>query len=238
VKFLVLQHISVEHTGSWRDVMRANGIDWDSVNLDEGEAIPALDGYNALISMGGPMDVFDIAENPWLETEKSVILQAVQERGIAFLGVCLGHQILAEALGGKVGRMAVPEVGQMTVSLNAAGKADPLFQGLDETLTCLQWHGSEIQTPPEACEILASSLACASQAVRIGKRAYGLQFHIEMTAETVCEWGAIPAYKQALEAALGAGALARLDADIATRLPEFNRTAERLFENFIAIVRG
>jgi len=238
VKFLVLQHISVEHPGSWREVMRAHGIAWDSVELDEGEAIPALDGYDALISMGGPMDVFDIAEHPWLAAEKAAILQAVQERGMAFLGACLGHQLLAEALGGKVGRMAVPEVGLMTVSLSAAGKVDPLFQGLDETLSCLQWHGCEIQAPPEACEILASSPACATQAVRMGQRAYGLQFHIEMTAGTVSEWGDIPAYEHALDAALGADALARLDANITAHLPEFNGAAERLFENFIAIVRG
>ena len=62
MKFLVLQHIAVEHPGSWRDVMRDHGIAWDMVELDAGEAIPALDEYDALISMGGPMDVFDVAD--------------------------------------------------------------------------------------------------------------------------------------------------------------------------------
>lgn len=237
MKFLVLQHISVEHPGSWRDVMRDRGIDWDTVELDGGEAIPALGGYDALICMGGPMDVFDEAEHPWLAAEKVAIREAVQERALPFLGACLGHQLLAEALGGTVGRMEAPEVGLMEVALTAAGKADPLFAGLDKTLACLQWHGCEIATPPAGSEILAFSPDCAVQAVRAGQHAYGLQFHIEMTEMTVTEWGGLPAYEKSLEAALGPGALARLDADISARLPIFNATARRLFENFIGLLR-
>ena len=237
MKFLVLQHIAVEHPGSWRDVMRDHGIAWDMVELDAGEAIPALDEYDALISMGGPMDVFDVAEHPWLVTEKSAIREAVQERGMAFLGACLGHQLLAEALGGTVARMALPEVGLMAVSRTAAGGTDPLFDGLDDTLACLQWHGCEIATLPAGCDVLASSSACRVQAIRVGQHAYGLQFHVEMTAQTVAEWAGIPAYEQSLEAALGPGAVARLDADIATNLSAFNATARRLFENFIGLIR-
>jgi GMP synthase-like glutamine amidotransferase len=237
VKFLVLQHISVEHPGAWRDTLRAGGVDWDTVELDAGEAMPPLGGYDALISMGGPMDVFDTAEHAWLKTEKAAIREAVRERGMAFLGVCLGHQLLADALGGTVGRMAAPEVGLMEVALTAAGMADPLFAGLDKSFTCLQWHSCEIQMPPAGCEILAASPACAAQAVRVGRRAYGLQFHIEMTARTVTEWAEIPAYERSLEAALGPSALARLDSGISAGLPKFNAMARRLCENFISLVR-
>ena len=236
VKFLVLQHIAVEHPGSWRDVMGTHGIAWDSVELDEGEAIPALEGYDALICMGGPMDVFDEAEHPWLAAEKAIIREAVRDRAMPFLGACLGHQLLAEVLGGAVGRMAAPEVGLMEVALTASGKADPLFAGLNDTLACLQWHGCEITTPPADSEILASSPGCAVQAVRVGQHAYGLQFHIEMTEMTVAEWGGLPAYEKSLEATLGPGALTRLDADISARLPSINATARRLFENFISLV--
>ena len=236
MKFLVLQHIAVEHPGSWRDVMDAHGIAWDRVELDEGGEIPPLDGYDALISMGGPMDVFDEAEHPWLVAEKVIIREAVQDRAMPFLGACLGHQLLGEVLGGTVDRMAAPEVGLMEVTLTAAGKADPLFAGLDESLACLQWHGCEIATPPVNSEILASSPGCAVQAVRVGRHAYGLQFHIEMTELTVTEWDSLPVYEKSLEEALGPGAVTRLDADISARLSGFNATARRLFENFISLV--
>jgi len=237
MKFLILQHISIEHPGVFRDFMRAGGVAWDAVELDAGEAIPALDGYDALISMGGPMDVFDEAEHPWLKDEKAIIREAVRERDMPFLGFCLGHQLLADALDGEVARMVVPEVGLMEVSLTPAGRADPLFAGLDGPLDCLQWHGCEVSRAPTGGEFLAASGICPAQAMRVGRHAYGLQFHVEMTTETVTEWGAIPAYEQSLETALGTGALARLDADIAAILPKFNATAERIYENFIALLK-
>ena len=166
MKFLVLQHIDIEHPGIFRDFMRADGIAWDTVELDEGEAIPPLDGYDALISMGGPMDVFEEEAHPWLADEKVAIREAVAERDMPFLGVCLGHQLLADALGGRVETMPEPEVGIMTVDLTAAGRADPLLAGLDPAVTCLQWHGCAVTRLPGDAVSLASSPLCAVQAFR------------------------------------------------------------------------
>jgi len=132
--------------------------------------------------------------------------------------------------------MAEPEVGLMEVSLTPAGRADALFDGVGETLACLQWHGCEIGEMPAGGEILAASAGCPVQAIRAGRHAYGLQFHVEMTARTVAEWAAIPAYAQSLESALGDGAVARLDADIAANLAAFNATARRIYENFISLI--
>ena len=217
--------------------MRQAGADWDAVELDAGEAIPPLDAYDALISMGGPMDVFDEDEHPWLAAEKAAIREAVQDRRMPFLGVCLGHQLLADALNGAVGRMVEPEVGLMEVSLTPAGRDDPLFAGLADPLACLQWHGCEISRMPRGGEALAASPVCPVQAVRVGRHAYGLQFHVELTADTVTEWAEVPAYRDSLERALGEGALARLDADIAAKLPAFNASAGRLYENFADLIR-
>ena len=236
MKFLVLQHIDIEHPGIFRDFMRADGIAWDTVELDEGEAIPALEGYDALISMGGPMDVFEEEAHPWLADEKIAIREAVAGRDMPFLGVCLGHQLLADALGGRVETMAEPEVGVMTVSLTESGRGDPLLAGLDPTVTCLQWHGCAVTALPEDSVVLASSPLCAIQAFRVGRHAYGLQYHVELTPTTVAEWGAVPAYQTSLERALGPGGLEPFDAEARRRMPFFNRDARILYDNFIALV--
>ena len=238
MRFLVLQHVAVEHPGIFRDFMRADGIAWDAVELDEGEALPPLAGYDALIVMGGPMDVFEEEAHPWLAAEKALVREAVARRDMPFLGVCLGHQLLADALGGCVETMDEPEVGVMEVALTADGRTDPLLAGLGEAVTCLQWHGCAVTALPDGAAILARSPRCAIQAFRAGRRAYGLQYHVELTPATVAEWGALPAYRASLERVSGPGALEALAAAAARRMPAFNRDARLLYDNFLGLVRG
>ena len=236
MRILVFQHIPVEHPGIFRDFLKADGHSWDAIELDAGDTIPSLDGYDSLWVMGGPMDVWDEDSCPWLIAEKAVIREAVNERAMPFLGLCLGHQLLADALGGRVAAMDKPEVGVMDVDLTPAGQRDPLFAGLPKAMRCLQWHGSEVVEPPPGAEILASSPACPIQAFRIGDRAYALQFHMETTDETVAEWAPVPAYAQSLERIHGPGALTRLEADLAPHMAELNRTAQTLYGNFRSLL--
>ena len=126
-----------------------------------------------------------------------------------FLGVCLGHQMLADALGGRVERMAEAEVGILEVELTEDGRADPLLAGLDRKVTCLQWHGCAVTELPEGGVTLASSDVCAIQSFRVGRHAWGIQYHVEQTPTTVDEWGAVPAYAASLEKTLGPAASAR-----------------------------
>ncbi len=238
MRFLVFQHIACEHPGILRDFLTADGIAWDAVELDEGERIPALDGYDALWVMGGPMDVWEEDQHPWLIDEKRAIHEAVQQRNMPYLGLCLGHQLLAASLGGRVGKMAKPEVGILDVMLTEAGKADPIFAGMATTQQALQWHGAEVQAAPPGAAVLAQSPLCPIQSLRVGERAYGLQYHCELTGATVQEWGEVPAYATSLDATLGPGSMPRLDAAAAARMPAFNRDARQLYDNFMGISFG
>lgn len=238
LRLLVFQHIDIEHPAIFRDFLAEDGVEWDAVELDEGEPIPPLDGYDALWVMGGPMDVWQEDEHPWLVPEKAAVREAVAMRRMPYFGVCLGHQLLGEALGGTVGPMASGEIGVLDVELTPAGAADPLFAGLGPTITSLQWHSAEVSALPPGGVALARSPVCAVQALRVGDRAWGIQFHCEVTAATVPEWGAVPEYRQALEDSLGAEALTRFQAEAAAALPGFNASARKLYDNFMARARS
>ena len=237
-RVLVFQHIAIEHPGVFRDFLRADGIEWTPVELDEGEPIPDLGAYDALWAMGGPMDVWEDDAYPWLAPERAAIREAVVERKMPFFGFCFGHQLLAQALGGEVGPAAVPEIGILEVELTDAGRASSIFEGVTPAHSCLQWHGAEVLHVPPGSRTLAASRDCAVQALGFADHAFSIQYHIEITGDTVREWGAVPAYEQALERAMGEGALAAFEADAAAHMAEFNRSARRIYDNFMRVVRG
>ena len=201
--------------------------------MDEGESPPPLDGFDALWVMGGPMDVWQEDQHPWLISEKALIKDAVADRGMPFLGLCLGHQLLAEALGGEVGPSQTPEIGVMDVQMTELGLAGVWLDGAPEIMPCLQWHSAEITRLPEGAEVLATSPACAVQAMSWGPRAFSAQFHVEIEGDTVSNWAAIPEYAAALDKAFGDGGAAKLDAECAARMGEFNALAERIYTNWM-----
>lgn len=232
MRILVFQHADAEHPGVFRQLLAEDGHDWTAVNLHRGERPPDPEAFDALWVMGGPMDVWQEAEHPWLAEEKAIIRHAVADRGMAFLGLCLGHQLLAEALGGRVGP-GTPEIGVLPVAFTEAGAESLFLDGIEAPFETLQWHGAEVKAAPEGARILATSPACAVQAMSWGPRALSMQFHVEVEPDTVAAWAAIPEYSAALERALGPGAADRLAAECAARMGAFNRLAERIYINWL-----
>lgn len=237
--FLVFQHMAVEHPGIFRKFWRSAAVAWTTIELDQGQAIPRdLERYDALVVMGGPMDVWQLEQHPWLTPEIAAIREFVVTLGRPYLGVCLGHQLLAAALGGQVALATESEVGPCRVRLTTAAWEDPLLHGLASPLTTFQWHSAEVKTLPADAVVLAETDLCRVQAFRIGSCAYGIQFHVEISAETMDDWGSVPAYRRALKATLGANEIDRLAAETLGILPHLNDTARYLSDRFLSLVRS
>ena len=232
MKFLVLQHINIEHPGIFLKFMKEDNIKIDTVELDENEKIPNLDLYDAMIVMGGPIDTWQEEAYPWLKPEKEAIHKFVSINKKPYLGLCLGAQLLSEAIGGKVRKMETPEIGVLKVSLK---DNKSLFKGLNKDLKVLQWHSYEVYDLPSNTNLLASSSECKVQAFSAAN-AFGLQFHVEQTNETVPQWACVPEYKSALENTLGQNALEKFKKDVEENLHVFNNSAKIIYNNFKKII--
>ena len=234
-RVLVIRHSEVDQPGVFAEAMADAGIAWRACDPWRGEAFPALEGYDAVLAMGGPQQADEEHLHPWLAPEKALLRDAVA-RGMPVLGVCLGCQLLADAHGGAVGPLPQGEVGILDYRLTAEGRTDALFAGLPRAPLTMQWHLYAVSALPAGATLLASSPACAIQAWRLGERAYGVQFHTEVDAALVGATALFPHYVAALEAQQGAGAFAALVAETARHEATLRANGRRLFENFIGLI--
>jgi GMP synthase-like glutamine amidotransferase len=181
-----LQHAEFEDLGCIGPWLAERDHAVRGTRLYAGEPLPALEDFDALIAMGGPMNIYEYSRHPWLRAEKNLIRAAI-DGGRLVLGICLGAQLIADVLGGRVTRNAEPEIGWFEVELTAAGGGCRWFIDLPERFTAFHWHSDTYALPPGA-ENLARSRACAQQAFAWGERVLGLQFHLEVTRANAEEW--------------------------------------------------
>ena len=175
----ILQHVPFEGPGSIADWLSQKGAHVTWTRCFDPAPLPAPAGIDLVIALGGPMSVNDEAEFPWLRAEKRFIAEAIANHQ-AVLGICLGAQLIASALGARVYPGAEKEIGWFPISAEPAAPGSFAFPAHDDVF---HWHGETFDLPAGAVR-LASSVACRNQAFQLGTHVIGLQFHLETTPES------------------------------------------------------
>ncbi|MDE2993160.1 MAG: gamma-glutamyl-gamma-aminobutyrate hydrolase family protein [Chloroflexota bacterium] len=228
---IVLQHVAPEGPGAIADSLADRGIETRPVRIDQGQAVPrALDGAAGLVVMGGPMGVYEADRYLHLRDELRLIEAALHAQ-VPIIGVCLGSQLLAAALGARVYPAPQKEIGWYDVYLQEAAHTDRLWQGVAQTFTPLHWHGDVFDLPAGAVA-LASSALTDHQAFRYGDSAYGLLFHLEMGRRQIAAM-----VKTFRDEVVGAGvAPETILADTAACHPRAKELGAVVFERWAAAV--
>jgi GMP synthase-like glutamine amidotransferase len=222
-----------DNAGRFMDFFAEDGFMPKAIRLWEGQPVPALDGYDLLLVLGGAQDAWQVEEYPWLVAEKEAIQEWTMALARPYIGLCLGHQLLADALGGTVGLASRSELGIKEIMITGDGLRHPLFTGLSGIHKVVQWHFAEVKEPPRNATVLATSPDTAVQAMAIDRHAIGLQFHAEFTPQTVASWESLPGYIASLEATLGPGAYETVAAEAYPMMPDFAVLTRRIYDNLL-----
>jgi len=233
---MVLKHVAAEPLGLLDPMIRSRGHRIRYVNFQRHpDAAPALDRYQALVVLGGPMHVTETDRHPHLLTECRLIEQALEQR-IPVLGICLGAQLLAHVLGARVAPARRPEIGWYPVRpVRPAVAADAVLHPLDSERQVFQWHSYGFEIPAGAAH-LAESDDCPGQAMAYEGIAWGFQFHLELDEGLIRRWLSSPGYLGELEASGLAQTPSDILDDTQQYLAETRRLAEQVFGNWLALL--
>jgi len=218
MRILVIQHSDKEHAGAFRPLLEQDGHDLVTCIAPHMIGDVDLGGIDGLWVLGGPMQVWEADQLPWLAREIEVIREAVLERELPYFGICLGHQLLAHVLGGQIGLATQSEVGLLHVTKHGN---PPMFDGMPDQFPCFQWHNAEVSRLPVGAGIQASSGRCNVQAMSWGRTAHSVQFHAELDAATLADWYEIEDCEEMLRNEIGSDAdrvfdaLSAAEADLA-----------------------
>ncbi len=233
-KLLVFKHVAHEILGTLDPLLRSHGFRNRYVNFGrDPHTRPSLDGYHGMVVLGGPMNVDQVDEYPHLATEVELIAEAI-EREMPILGICLGAQLLAKALGAKVRANGVKEIGWTEIKRTPAGRDDPLFSHFRDVEPVFQWHGDTFDIPEGAVH-LAKNDDCPNQAFRYGETAYGLQFHLEVDRPLIDRWLAIPHHQQEIAAENGRIDPEQIRHDSEWLSRDLTDLSDRVFSEFIGL---
>jgi len=232
-RLLVFQHVPYEILGTLDPLLRDAGFRIRYANFGrQPNARPDVAKYHGLVVLGGPMNCDQVSRYPHLATEVELIGQALDE-GKPILGICLGSQLIARALGARVYSNEVKEIGWYELNPAPAAAGDPLFRHLPPSQKIFQWHGDTFDIPTGAVH-LASSPDCVNQAFRYGDNVYGLQFHLEVDEPLINRWLTTPVNVRELEGG-GTGRIAAIRADTERLVGPAVSLGDRVFGEFIRL---
>src|SRR3954452_25111477 len=238
MRALALEHLRPNPVGIFGRVLEERGIEVDRVLLNEGQPLPDWRGYDLIVGMGAGHSVWQDGEFPWIAEEKRAVREAVLA-GMPYFGVCFGAQILADVFGARGFRGPEPELGVNQVFLTAAARRDPVFRGFPADLEVCQWHSNHFSLPHGAVR-LARSPRYENPAIKYGPGAYGIQCHLETTAEDLREWlKCFPDTVPTFNARHGPGSIDGFLDDYAAFVPFLQETGRQVFgrwlENALAL---
>lgn len=227
-----IENEDLAHLGVAQETFQDQGLPVEHVRAWKGEEPPPLDLVGAVVSLGGEMNVDQVDVYPYLASERAYLAQAV-DRDVPVLGICLGGQLLARALGADVVRAPRPELGFVPLRLTSEGRQDPVLSSLSDGDRMFQWHVDAFELPNVAV-LLATGDQGGNQAFRAGRRAWGVQFHPEVTAEELDEWLELV---EGVEHTYGRSKDSILE-EIGQEIPAHQERARELFRRFADVARS
>jgi GMP synthase (glutamine-hydrolysing) len=232
---LVCQHVPYELLGTLNPLLKREGYRIRYVNFGRHPEIrPKLDGYNGLVLLGGPMGVNDTQQFPHLEVEMDLVRDAVACE-MPVLGICLGAQLIAKALGADVRPHSEREIGWYPLARTDDARDDPAFAHFEEPDHVFQWHGDTFDIPDGAVH-LARTTGCANQAFRYGDNVYGLQFHLEVDEPMIERWLNVPHHVDEIRGTAGRIDPETIRRDTPRHIGRLRTLSERVFGEFVKIL--
>ena len=231
-KLLVCQHVPFEVLGTLDPLFRDAGFRIRYVNFGRHpHAQPDLGRYRGMVVLGGPMNVDEVTRHPHLDTEVRLIREAI-ERQMPVLGICLGAQLIAKALGARVYANPEREIGWYDVSVTEDGSRDPLFSHFRPVERVFQWHGDTFDMPDGAVRLVEAP-GCANQAFRYGSNVYALQFHLEVDEPMIHRWLETPVHVAELQSLNGKISPDRIRTETPVHIAQLKQLSERTFGEFV-----
>ncbi len=232
----VIRHIGVEGLGSIEEVLKQTNTPYVYIDTWKDRLPADVSGYGAFVILGGPMGVYESDKYPFIENEIDLVKKA-RSTGLPVIGICLGSQIIAQSLGGRVYKGGKKEVGWYNITFSDEIRNDPVFSPLSDkqnkSLRVFQWHGDTFDLP-DGASLLASSALYKNQAFRIDKNIYGLQFHIEVKESDINAW--IKEYKSEVESLKPSFDIKTTLADTRIYIDNLNRISAQVFKRFFSLI--